>query len=48
MVSGASASFSSVVRFQHGVHFVSHTAPMRKESGLAIGDPITVRLTVVG
>lgn len=39
--------YRSQIRFQHGVHFVSHTVPMRKESGLAIGDAITVTLTVV-
>lgn len=39
--------YRSQVRFQHGVHFVSHTLPQRKESALGIGDSITVTLTAV-
>lgn len=37
--------YRSQVRFQHGVHFVSHTVPQRKESGIVIGDAITVTMT---
>ena len=37
--------YRSVVRFQHGVHFVSHTIADRKVTGLAVGDPISVTLS---
>jgi hypothetical protein len=40
--------YSSVVRFQHGHYFVSHTIAERKLSGLAVGDAISVTLTAVG
>lgn len=36
--------YRSVVRFQHGHHFVSHTIAERKVTGLAVGDPIRVTL----
>ena len=39
--------YRSIVRFQHGVHFVSHTIADRKVTGLAVGDPIEVTLTLV-
>jgi hypothetical protein len=38
--------YRSVVRFQHGVHFVSHTIADRKVTGLAVGDAISVRLAI--
>lgn len=38
--------YRSVVRFQHGVHFISHTIAERKVTGLAVGDPIVVTLKV--
>jgi hypothetical protein len=38
--------YRSVVRFQHGVHFVSHTIADRKVTGLAVGDPIAVTLSL--
>ena len=39
--------YRSVVRFQHGVHFVSHTMSDRKISGLSVGDPIAVTLVAL-
>ena len=38
--------YRSTVRFQHGVYFVSHTIAERKLSGLSVGDPIVVEVTV--
>lgn len=48
LVSVNGYEYRSVVRFQHGHHFVSHTIADRKSTGLAVGDPIAVTLTVVG
>jgi hypothetical protein len=38
--------YRTVVRFQHGVHFVSHTIADRKVTGLAVGHPIAVTLAL--
>lgn len=48
LVNVSGFEYRSVVRFQHGVHFVSHTIAERKLSGLSVGDPISVTLTVAG